>query len=153
MRLVHRGQWVALAFLLLVGSFYSHGNDLFVSDNQERIAQVELFEFDSLEQQKRAISLAKSLRCPQCQNQNLVESNSPMAMDLRLVVYQKIKQGQSDQEIIEFMTNRYGEFVRYNPGLNSQTLVLWFAPLVLLGLLAFMIYVLFKKSQNSTKND
>ncbi len=153
MRLVHRGQWVALAFLLLVGSFYSHGNDLFVSDNQERIAQVELFEFDSLEQQKRAISLAKSLRCPQCQNQNLVESNSPMAMDLRLVVYQKIKQGQSDQEIIEFMTNRYGEFVRYNPGLNSQTLVLWFAPLVLLGLLAFIIYVLFKKSQNSTKND
>nr|WP_236009409.1 heme lyase NrfEFG subunit NrfF [Vibrio ulleungensis] len=139
--------------MLLVGSFYSHGNDLFVSDNQERIAQVELFEFDSLEQQKRAISLAKSLRCPQCQNQNLVESNSPMAMDLRLVVYQKIKQGQSDQEIIEFMTNRYGEFVRYNPGLNSQTLVLWFAPLALLGLLAFIIYVLFKKSQNSTKND
>ena len=153
MRLIHRGQWVVLAFILLIGSVYSHGSDLFVSDSQDRIAQVELFEFDSLEQQKRAIRLAKSLRCPQCQNQNLVESNSPMAMDLRLVVYQKIKQGQSDQDIIAFMTNRYGEFVRYNPGLNSQTLVLWFAPLALLGLLAFIIYVLFKKSQNSTKND
>lgn len=153
MRLIHRWQLVVLALIYFIGSFYSHGSELFVSDNKDRIAQVELFEFDNLEQQKRAVSLAKSLRCPQCQNQNLVESNSPMAMDLRLVVYQKVKQGQSEQDIVAFMTNRYGEFVRYKPGLNNQTLVLWFAPLVLLGLLAFIIYGLFKKSSNSTKND
>lgn len=124
-------------------------SELFVADQSNLIEQVELFEFDNTAQQKHAISLAKSLRCPQCQNQNLVESNSPMAMDLRLMVYQQVKQGKTDSEIIEFMTERYGEFVRYKPSLNARTVVLWLAPLLILALLVLLMLKLVKKDRKS----
>ncbi|MGR5456782.1 cytochrome c-type biogenesis protein, partial [Vibrio alfacsensis] len=64
---------------------------------------VELFEFDSPKQQKQAIELAKTLRCPMCQNQNLIESNSPVAKDIRLKVFELIKQGKTNQEVKDFM--------------------------------------------------
>jgi len=108
--------------------------DLFVAATTEQNIEVELFEFDSPEKQKMAIELAKSLRCPQCQNQNLVESNSPIAKDLRLIVFNKINQGQTEQQVIEFMTARYGEFVRYRPAFNVSNALLWLAPIVMLML-------------------
>jgi cytochrome c-type biogenesis protein CcmH len=76
--------------------------------------------------------LAKSLRCPQCQNQNLIESNSPIAKDLRLIVFNKINQGESEQEVKDFMTARYGEFVLYQPEFTVRNALLWFAPILLL---------------------
>ncbi|WP_391089459.1 heme lyase NrfEFG subunit NrfF [Vibrio sp. NH-UV-68] len=105
---------------------------LFVAATNEQQVQVELFEFQSPQKQQQAIELAKSLRCPQCQNQNLVESNSPIAKDLRLIVYQMIDQGQSDQAVIDFMTQRYGEFVRYKPEFSLANSLLWLAPIILL---------------------
>ena len=109
-----------------------NGSSLFVGADKEVIESVELFAFNSPEEQKRSIDLAKQLRCPQCQNQNLVESNSPIAKDLRLEVYQQIKSGKSDQEVVEFMTRRFGDFVLYEPPLNAKTYVLWLLPLLLL---------------------
>ncbi len=100
-------------------------------------AQVELFKFNSPQQQKTAIELARSLRCPQCQNQNLVESNSPIARDLRLIVFQKINQGETEQEVVNFMTARYGEFVLYKPAFNPATALLWLAPALVLLLFIF----------------
>ena len=94
-----------------------------------------MFEFNSPQEQKRLIDLVKQLRCPQCKNQNLVESNSPIAKDLRLEVYQKIKAGKSDKEVVAFMTRRFEDFVLYKPPLNAKTYVLWLLPLLPLLLL------------------
>ncbi|MEZ8099939.1 heme lyase NrfEFG subunit NrfF [Vibrio bivalvicida] len=114
--------------------------DLFVATTTEQNIQVELFEFASPEKQKMAIELAKSLRCPQCQNQNLVESNSPIAKDLRLIVFNKINQGQTEQQVIDFMTARYGEFVRYKPAFSASNALLWLAPIVMLVLFFFLSF-------------
>lgn len=132
-------QWakVLLSAILLFSSVSAlanpdNGSSLFVSADKEVIESVELFEFNSDDEQKRAIDLAKQLRCPQCQNQNLVESNSPIAKDLRLEVYQQIKAGKTDEEVVSFMTHRFGDFVLYEPPLNAKTYVLWLLPLLLL---------------------
>ncbi|ABV85548.1 heme lyase NrfEFG subunit NrfF [Shewanella pealeana] len=101
---------------------------------------VDTYEFKSVDNQKRALSLAHSLRCPQCQNQNLIDSNSPVAQDLRLEVYQMVDEGKGDDEIVEFMTSRYGEFVLYKPRMEAKTYALWLGPVALLlfgGLIGF----------------
>lgn len=123
-----------------------NGSSLFVGADKEVIESVELFAFNSPEEQKRSIDLAKQLRCPQCQNQNLVESNSPIAKDLRLEVYQQIKSGKSDQEVVAFMTRRFGDFVLYEPPLNAKTYVLWLLPLLLLIGFSIMAVKSVKKS-------
>ena len=105
--------------------------DLFVPSDKNTSIQVELFEFESPDQQQRAIALAKTLRCPQCQNQNLIESNSPIAKDLRLVVFNMVKAGKSNHEITQYMTERFGEFVLYKPSLSTANLLLWLIPSLL----------------------
>lgn len=93
---------------------------------------VDTWEFASPEQQQQALKVAGQLRCPQCQNQSLLESTSPVAVSMRHEVYAMTSEGKSDAEIMAFMTARYGEFVRYNPRLQRETSVLWFTPLLLL---------------------
>lgn len=122
-------------------SLASANQDIFAAATTEQNVQVELFQFDSPHKQKVAIELAKSLRCPQCQNQNLVESNSPIAKDLRLIVFSKINQGQSEQQVIDFMTARYGEFVLYKPTFTASNALLWLAPILLLLLFLIVSFV------------
>lgn len=95
---------------------------------------VDTYQFQHPERQSRAQDLARALRCPQCQNQNLVESNSPIARDLRLEVYRWVDEGQSDEQVIARMTSRFGDFVRYDPPFKASTLLLWAGPFLLLGL-------------------
>ncbi|MGR2665736.1 cytochrome c-type biogenesis protein CcmH [Vibrio campbellii] len=99
---------------------------------------VDLFEFYSIEVQQRATSLAKTLRCPQCQNQNLVESNAQSAKDLRLKVYTMANEGSSNQEIKDYLVARYGNIVLYQPPFNYSTALLWIFPL--LFLIFFVLY-------------
>ncbi|AYO09709.1 heme lyase NrfEFG subunit NrfF [Vibrio campbellii] len=99
---------------------------------------VDLFEFHSIEVQQRATSLAKTLRCPQCQNQNLVESNAQAAKDLRLKVYTMANEGSSNQEIKDYLVARYGNIVLYQPPFNYSTVLLWIFPL--LFLIFFVLY-------------
>lgn len=102
---------------------------------------VDTFQFHSDEARIRAVALAKSLRCPQCQNQNLVESNATQAYALRLEVYELVNQGKSNDEIVQMMVSRFGQFVSYQPQLNSQTWALWGIPfLLLLGLIGAIIW-------------
>lgn len=108
---------------------------------------VDTYEFKSMENQKRALSLAHSLRCPQCQNQNLVDSASPVAKDLRLEVYKMVDEGKSDDEIIEFMTSRYGEFVLYKPKVETKTYILWLGPLGLLMCGLFIGFIFIRKQR------
>lgn len=82
--------------------------------------------------EKRVMTLAEELRCLVCQNQTIADSNAPLAVDLREQVRERMRQGASDAEIIDYMVQRYGDFVRYRPPVNVATLLLWFGPVVLL---------------------
>ena len=93
---------------------------------------VDTFEFHNQADRTRAVELAKSLRCPQCQNQNLVESNSPIAYDLRIEVYNMVNEGKTNQQIIDAMTSRFGNFVNYKPPFQWNTALLWLLPIGLL---------------------
>ncbi|WDE02036.1 cytochrome c-type biogenesis protein CcmH [Thalassomonas actiniarum] len=113
---------------------------------------VDTYEFRDKVTEKRYQELTKELRCPKCQNQNLIDSNSPIAADLRRQVYNLLHEGKSDMEIMNYMVDRYGEFVLYRPKVNNTTYILWFGPAILL-LLGFsvIIYILRRKPQVKEK--
>ncbi|WP_109078155.1 heme lyase NrfEFG subunit NrfF [Aggregatibacter kilianii] len=111
-------RFFALIFLLFSGIAFAE--------------MVDTFEFHNQADRVRAVELAKSLRCPQCQNQNLVESNSPIAYDLRLEVYNMVNEGKTNQQIIDAMTARFGNFVNYKPPFQWNTALLWLLPVGLL---------------------
>lgn len=96
---------------------------------------------EALEQRYR--ELIEELRCPKCQNQNLADSNSPIAADLREQVRVLLEEGKTDEETIAFLVERYGDFVRYRPAVKDNTLLLWFAPaaLVLVAIFAIVLVV------------
>ncbi|AOB30247.1 cytochrome C [Bordetella sp. H567] len=83
-------------------------------------------------QRQRYYELSSVLRCPKCQNQNIADSSAPIAQDLRGEIQRMLGEGRSDEQIIEFMVARYGDFVLYDPPLSSHTLLLWFGPAALL---------------------
>lgn len=124
--------------------------------NVAQAEMVDTFQFHNEADRIRAVNLAKSLRCPQCQNQNLVESNATTAYKLRLEVYEMVNQRKSDQEIIDTMTQRFGHFVNYQPPFNPQTWLLWGFPIgllvVLLGAILWRTYHR-KHSQQAGKNE
>ena len=98
------------------------------------------YPFDNQTDKERFAQLAEELRCPKCQNQNLADSNAPIAKDLRNKVYEQIQAGQSDEEIVQYLVDRYGDFVRYKPAFKSYTLVLWLSPVVLF-VIAIIVFV------------
>jgi cytochrome c-type biogenesis protein CcmH len=83
--------------------------------------------------QARVQRIAAELRCLVCQNQSLADSNAPLAEDLRRQVREMLARGASDREVVDYMTARYGDFVRYRPPLKPSTGLLWFGPGLLLG--------------------
>jgi cytochrome c-type biogenesis protein CcmH len=93
--------------------------------------------------QKRAVELSLKLRCLVCQNQSIAESDAELAVDLRKQVREQIAAGKSDDQIIQFMTDRYGDFVLYQPPVKSTTILLWVGPIVLLilGLIGMVFFL------------
>lgn len=82
----------------------------------------------------RARHISEGLRCLVCQNQSIDDSNAPLARDLRLLVRERLKAGDTDAQVMQYIEDRYGEFVLLRPAVNAHTLLLWLAPLlVLLG--------------------
>ncbi|RLA49054.1 MAG: cytochrome c-type biogenesis protein CcmH [Gammaproteobacteria bacterium] len=96
------------------------------------LAVIETYEFSNPELELRYRQLSAELRCPKCQNQNIADSNAPIAQDLRKLLYQQLEQGSSDGEILDYMVARYGEFVRYRPRFSGATAILWLTPVLLL---------------------
>ena len=96
--------------------------------------------FDDPELQARYEKLISEVRCLQCQNQSIKDSNVTLAADLRREIARMIDEGQTDEEIAEFLVTRYGDFALYRPRMTGKTLILWIAPflLVLLGLYALV---------------
>ncbi|MBN3146492.1 heme lyase NrfEFG subunit NrfF [Pectobacterium brasiliense] len=101
---------------------------------------VDTWVFSSQAQRQEAMAIAGELRCPQCQNQSLLESNSPVAVSMRHEVFSMVEQGKSKSDIMAFMNQRYGDFVQYNPPMKMQTGILWFMPLLLLLAIAVIAW-------------
>ncbi len=104
-------------------------------------AAIEAYSFNDDVERKRYQSFIEEMRCPKCQNQNLAGSDSLISTDLRREIYALIKAGKSDQEIVDFMVKRYGDFILYRPRVTPITYVLWAAPVVLLigGIIVLLI--------------
>ncbi|MHB0776672.1 cytochrome c-type biogenesis protein [Halomonas sp. WWR20] len=107
------------------------------------LAAIEVRQFDDPVLERRYDDLTDSLRCPKCQNQAIGDSDSPIAADMRERVAQQLEAGRSDREIQDFMIQRFGDYVLYNPRLDERTWLLWGLPagLVVLGalLIAFIV--------------
>jgi cytochrome c-type biogenesis protein CcmH len=95
-------------------------------------AQQEPLVFESQQQQDRFDKLTLELRCLVCQNQNLADSDAPLAHDLRREVYEMVQSGQNNEDIKKFLVERYGDFVLYRPPVQNNTYLLWLGPLLLL---------------------
>ena len=102
------------------------------------VAVIETYEFSTPELELRYKALSQELRCPKCQNQNIADSNAPISRDLRAIVHEQLEAGATDDQIITYLVDRYGEFVRYRPGVDGNTFWLWSAPIILF-LMAFAV--------------
>ena len=99
-----------------------------------------LYPLDTPKQEAQFMHLLRELRCLVCQNQDLADSNAGLAKDLREEVYQQVKKGRSDDEIIHYLTARYGDFILFKPPVKAVTALLWFGPIIfmLMGIFIFM---------------
>ncbi len=118
-------------------------------------AAIDTYEFEDEATRERFNKLTFELRCPKCQNQNLQDSNSPIASDLRNEIYKMLQAGNDDNEIVDFMVARYGDFVLYRPPVNQMTYVLWYGPaaLVLIGVIVVLVISRKKKKINTNGED
>ena len=115
-------------------------------------AAIETHQFDTPEQEALFKKMTEELRCLVCQNQNLADSNAELALDLREKTYEMVKSGKSEDEIIEYMVARYGDFVLYRPPVKSSTLFLWLGPLLFLAI-AIIVATRFVRSRQSAGAD
>ncbi len=109
--------------------------------------------FDSLQEEQRYRDLTAELRCPKCQNQNIADSNAPIAKDMRDRVYQMMQDGASNDEIVGDLVDRFGEFVRYKPEVDRRTILLWATPALAVGvgLLAVAGIIIRSRRRNGQK--
>ena len=135
---------------ILKGCFLAVFLSLLVICNTSIAASLDVYDFSTVEQQKRYVDLLQELRCLVCQNQSLSASNAELAQDMRAIVAEMINNDIADEAIIQFMTDRYGNFVRYRPALSKLTLILWGLPflLMLIGLVYLPVII---SQHHSTK--
>ena len=127
--------------ILIICSIFT--SDLYAQNNQN-------FKNDALISEK-AKDLYKELRCLVCQNQSLSESDAPLAIDLRALIREKLEEGKTKKEVINYLVERYGEFILLKPALSLQNLILWVGPLIflLIGLIfAYKFYAGLNKDIN-----
>jgi cytochrome c-type biogenesis protein CcmH len=114
-------------------------------------AKVEVLQFETPEREETYNTMIAELRCLVCQNQNLADSNAELAVDLRRKTYQMVQQGKSEKEIADYMVDRYGEFVLYRPPLNTNTLLLWGGPFIILLIgVALLIRTILRRRSGPT---
>lgn len=117
-------------------------------------ATEELLQFKDAQQQALYRELTAELRCPKCQNQNIADSNAVVAVDMREKTYQLVQQGQNKAQVIDFMKQRYGDFVHYQPPVQWSTIWLWLAPLLLVaGLFLVMLQKQRRAQQHAFEQD
>ena len=117
-------------------------------------AAIDTFEFANDAERQRYRSLIEELRCPKCQNQNIADSDAPIATDLRNEIFRMLEEGKSNDEIIDFLVSRYGDFVLYKPPLTSRTLLLWYGPagMLVIGFGVLGVILIRRRSQNKDRS-
>ena len=114
-------------------------------------AAIDAYEFNTDAERERYRTLVEELRCPKCQNQNIADSNAPIATDLRREIYRMVEAGQSNEQIVDYLVARYGDFVRYKPPVNAKTIVLWYGPYALLVLgLCVLAFILARRGRSAS---
>jgi cytochrome c-type biogenesis protein CcmH len=114
---------------------------------------IEAFQFDNTEQEARYRALTEEFRCPKCLNTNLAGSDAPIAADLRATVHRLILEGASDQAIRDYLRERYGDFVLYDPPLRGGTVLLWLIPAALLASGVAVVVVMARRRRGETPID
>ncbi|MFT5451896.1 MAG: cytochrome c-type biogenesis protein CcmH [Enterobacterales bacterium] len=113
------------------------------------IATVMVYPFDDEVKEQRFNHLIQVLRCPKCQNNNLAGSNSALAVDLKNIIFEQMMAGKSDDEIISYLKDRYGDFISYRPPLNPSTWIIWFGPFAVLLLSVFFVFRFMSSRKNN----
>jgi len=116
-------------------------------------AAIEAYEFESAQMEDDYNVLINELRCLVCQNQNLADSNAGLAKDLRKQTYEMLNQGKTPDQVVQYMVDRYGDFVLYRPRVKNDTLLLWFGPFVLLVLVLWLVIRVMRKKQKLVPPD
>lgn len=113
---------------------------------------IDALNFSSPQQESDYHQLTQSLRCPQCQNNNIADSNATIAVDMRGKVFELLQEGKSKNDVVDYMVARYGNFVTYDPPITASTLVLWIAPLLLVLLSVVFLLRRKPKTQSTVKS-
>lgn len=111
-------------------------------------SSIDALNFSSPQQESDYHQLTQSLRCPQCQNNNIADSNATIAVDMRGKVFELLQEGKSKNDVVAYMVARYGNFVTYDPPMTASTLVLWIAPLLLV--LLGVVFLLRRKPKTQS---
>ncbi|MEE9327007.1 MAG: cytochrome c-type biogenesis protein [Cocleimonas sp.] len=109
--------------------------------------KIEFHSFKNKQQEALYYQLVAELRCVKCQNQNLAESNAELASDMREKTYKMVVEGGSREDVVNYMTARYGDFVLYKPPLKKQTMLLWIGPPIFLFLSLFLLFRMIRKQK------
>ena len=128
-------------FIIIISIFLIQ----FFSNNSYTVEPDEVLK--NQKQELRARDISKNIRCMVCQNQSIDESNAPLAKDLRILIRNKIKEGNRDKEIYKFLTDRYGDFILLKPPLKLSTSALWFLPFIFFIIGIFIVFLNNKKSK------
>jgi len=127
---------------------------IFATASQNSFAELLNYPFANELQETRFQNLLGELRCPKCQNQSLADSDADIAKDLRQKIYDLLVDGKSDDEIRNYLIQRYGDFISYRPPLKSSTALLWLGPLILLLVsIGLAIVKVLPKSPRGTLNN
>ena len=113
---------------------------------------IDALNFTSPQQESDYHQLTQSLRCPQCQNNNIADSNATIAVDMRGKVFELLQEGKSKNDVVDYMVARYGNFVTYDPPMTASTLILWIAPLLLVLLGVVFLLRRKPKAQSAVKS-
>ena len=109
-------------------------------------AAIEAYEFDTPQQEEAFKELTFELRCLVCQNQNIADSNADLAKDLRTEIHKMLSEGSDKKQVVNFMVERYGDFVLYRPPVNTSTALLWFGPFII-GVIGLFLLIRFIRSR------
>lgn len=113
-------------------------------------ASIDVYEFEDESLRADFVALTKELRCPKCQNQDIADSNSPIAADMRKEVHRLLGEGKDKESIVNYMIDRFGEFVTYKPKKSLETFMLWYGPwiLILIGVLIIISLLTMNKKKS-----
>lgn len=123
---------------------------LFVVSLTSFASPIDVYPFDDPEKEILYKKIIKELRCTVCQNQDIGASNAELAQDLRRKTYEMVADGKDEEYVLNFMTDRFGDFILYNPPLQKNTLVLWIGPLIILIVAIFLLLRFIRRTDFDT---